>query len=169
MSKVNVIVGAGSGFGTPAAGGVARAGHTVHAAMRDTRRCVHAERVADAVARYAAGQHADLRTVELDVLSQRLQAFEKRYAGLMDRISGRPADLTPADADASPVAEAIVKAEDTGHGKRPFRIHVDPADGASEAVSDLADRTRAEFPGRMGLDDPPAPWLDDLSAPHAAA
>ncbi|MFD5627839.1 SDR family oxidoreductase [Streptomyces sp. NPDC127072] len=63
-----VITGAGSGFGAVSARALARAGHTVYAAMRDvTGR--NADRVAEAAA-YAAEHQVDLRTVELDVLSQ---------------------------------------------------------------------------------------------------
>ncbi|HTJ67897.1 MAG TPA: SDR family oxidoreductase [Actinospica sp.] len=68
MSKVIVITGAGSGFGAISARALAHRGHTVYAAMRDVRGR-NAERVAEAAA-YAAEHDVDLRTVELDVLSQ---------------------------------------------------------------------------------------------------
>ncbi|MET7437938.1 SDR family NAD(P)-dependent oxidoreductase, partial [Streptomyces sp. NPDC005568] len=68
MGSTIVITGAGSGFGALTARALARAGHTVYAAMRDTRGR-NAARVADARA-YAAEHGVDLRTVELDVLSQ---------------------------------------------------------------------------------------------------
>ncbi|WP_371794705.1 SDR family oxidoreductase [Streptomyces sp. NBC_01718] len=68
MSKTVVITGAGSGFGALAARALAREGHTVYAAIRDTR-SRNAARVAEAAA-YAAVHQVDLRTVELDVLSQ---------------------------------------------------------------------------------------------------
>jgi hypothetical protein len=42
---------------------------------------------------------------------------------------------------------------DTPHGKRPFRVHIDPIDDGSETVSDVADRIRSEFLARIGLDD----------------
>ncbi|MDQ1012213.1 NAD(P)-dependent dehydrogenase (short-subunit alcohol dehydrogenase family) [Streptomyces sp. V4I23] len=82
-----------------------------------------------------------------------LPAYEARYAGLMDQVSERLAALAPADADVSQVAAAIVDVVDTPHGKRPFRVHIDPADDGSETVSAVADRIRAEFLTRIGLDD----------------
>ncbi|MFD3931803.1 SDR family NAD(P)-dependent oxidoreductase [Streptomyces sp. NPDC058614] len=296
MSKVIVITGAGSGFGALSARALARAGHTVYAAMRDiTGR--NADRVKEAEA-YAAEHQVDLRTVELDVLSQEsanaavatilaeaghldvlvhnaghmvtgpteaftpeelaavydtnvlgtqrvnraalphlraqghglvlwvgststkggtppylapyfaakaamdslavsyaaelarfdiettivvpgsftsgtnhfatgghpaeqtvVPAYEERYAGLMDQVSQRLAALAPADADVSQVADAIVEIVDTPHGERPFRVHIDPANDGSEEVSRVADRIRAEFLKRIGL--------EDLLAPHA--
>ncbi|MEV0489812.1 SDR family oxidoreductase [Streptomyces atratus] len=87
-------------------------------------------------------------------------AYEERYAGLMDQVSERLADLAPADANVSQVADAIVRVVGTEHGKRPFRVHIDPADDGSETVSAVADRIRAEFLTRIGL--------DDLLTPHVA-
>ncbi|MFJ2831392.1 SDR family NAD(P)-dependent oxidoreductase [Streptomyces sp. NPDC087263] len=298
MSKVIVITGAGSGFGALSARALARAGHTVYAAMRDmTGR--NADRVTEAAA-YAAEHRVDLRTVELDVLSQEsadaavatilaeagrldvvvhnaghmvtgpteaftpeelaavydtnvlgtqrvnraalphlraqghglvlwvgststrggtppylapyfaaksamdalavsyaaelarfdiettivvpgsftsgtnhfatggrpseqtvIPAYEERYAGLMDQVSQRLAALAPADADVSQVADAIVEVVATPHGERPFRVHIDPANDGSEEVSAVADRIRAAFLKRIGL--------DDLLAPHQVA
>jgi NAD(P)-dependent dehydrogenase (short-subunit alcohol dehydrogenase family) len=68
MKQVIVITGASSGFGRLAAEALAKAGHTVYASMRAT-----AGRNAPVVAQMAefSRQHgADLRAVELDVLSQ---------------------------------------------------------------------------------------------------
>lgn len=80
-------------------------------------------------------------------------AYEDRYAGLMEQVSRRLADLAPADADVAAVADAVVKVVDTPHGSRPFRVHIDPANDGSEEVSVVADRIRAEFLTRIGLDD----------------
>ncbi|MFC5143022.1 SDR family NAD(P)-dependent oxidoreductase [Actinomycetospora rhizophila] len=63
-----VISGASSGFGALAARALARAGHTVHAGVRDTAGR-NAPAVADAAA-FAAEHGVDLRTVELDVADQ---------------------------------------------------------------------------------------------------
>lgn len=296
-AKIVVITGAGSGFGALAARALARAGHTVYAAMRDTTGR-NADRVANAQA-YAAEHGVDLRTVELDVLSQEsadaatatvlaeaggldvivhnaghmvtgpteaftpeelmavydtnvlgtqrvnravlphlraqrgglvlwigstssrggtppclapyfaakaamdslavsyaaelarfgietsivvpgsftsgtnhfitgghpsertvIPAYEELYAGVMDQVAQGLADLAPADADVSQVADAIVAVVDAPYGTRPFRVHVDPANDGSEEVSRVADRIRAEFLTRIGL--------ADLLSPHAA-
>ncbi|MDV7216810.1 SDR family NAD(P)-dependent oxidoreductase [Streptomyces prunicolor] len=102
---------------------------------------------------FATGGHPAEQTV--------IPAYEERYAGLMDQVSQRLAALAPADADVSQVADAIVKVVGTEHGKRPFRVHIDPANDGSETVSAVADHIRAEFLTRIGL--------DDLLTPHRAA
>ncbi|MGK5739380.1 SDR family NAD(P)-dependent oxidoreductase [Micromonospora sp. URMC 103] len=82
-----------------------------------------------------------------------VKAYEERYAGLMEQVSQRLAKLAPPDADVAEVAAAVVRVVETPHGKRPFRVHVDPADDGSEVVSVVADRIRTEFLTRIGLDD----------------
>jgi hypothetical protein len=76
---------------------------------------------------------------------------------LMEQVSERLAALAPADADVSTVADAIVTVVDTPHGKRPFRVHIDPAGDGAEQVSQVADEIRAEFLTRIGLEDLLAP------------
>jgi len=49
------------------------------------------------------------------------------------------------DADVAEVANAIVKVVDMPFGKRPFRVHVDPANDGAEVVNGVADRVRAEL------------------------
>lgn len=133
-AKTVVITGAGSGFGALAARALARAGHTVYAAMRDTTGR-NGGRVADARA-YAVEHGVDLRTVELDVLSRE-----------------------SADADVSQVADAVVAVVNAPYGQRPFRVHVDPANDGSEEVGRVADRIRGEFLTRIGLADLLAPHI----------
>src|SRR3982074_443255 len=68
MNKVILITGASSGFGRLTAEALAKAGHIVSASMRETTGR-NAPEVAK-VAAFAQAHGVDLRTVELDVLSQ---------------------------------------------------------------------------------------------------
>jgi NAD(P)-dependent dehydrogenase (short-subunit alcohol dehydrogenase family) len=81
------------------------------------------------------------------------EAYEERYAGLLDQVGQSLAALSPADADVGEVARAIVAIVDLPKGHRPFRVTIDPADDGSETVSDLADKVRADFYARIGLTD----------------
>jgi NAD(P)-dependent dehydrogenase (short-subunit alcohol dehydrogenase family) len=89
-----------------------------------------------------------------------VEAYEPLYAGLMDQVSIRLADLAPDDADPHAVAEAIVTVVDTPAGRRPFRVHIDPADDGAETVNRVGDLVRRNFYARIGLEDllgpPPA-------------
>jgi hypothetical protein len=55
------------------------------------------------------------------------------------------------------VADAIVDVVSKPFGRRPFRVHVDPAQDGAEIVSGVADRVRAELLRRIGLQDLLAP------------
>lgn len=57
------------------------------------------------------------------------------------------------DADVTEVAAAIVRVVDAPFGKRPFRVHVDPASDGAEVVNAVADRVRVELLRNMGLAD----------------
>ncbi|WP_210583884.1 SDR family oxidoreductase [Streptomyces sp. GESEQ-35] len=85
--------------------------------------------------------------------SDRATAYDARYKALMDDVNVRLAGLIPPDADVSEVADAVVRTVELPSGQRPFRVHVDPSRDGSEVVSAVADRIRAEFFRRVGLDD----------------
>src|SRR6202042_1343575 len=55
------------------------------------------------------------------------------------------ARTSPPDADARAAEEAVVRVVDLPFGKRPFRVHIDPADDGAEVVNGVADRVRAEL------------------------
>ena len=98
-----------------------------------TNHFAHAGKPADSAraAEYAEGPTRDVAEVAL-----------KNLAG-----------IAPPDADPQDVARTIVKVVDTAFGKRPFRVHVDPASDGAEVVNAVADRVRAEFLRRIGLGD----------------
>jgi NAD(P)-dependent dehydrogenase (short-subunit alcohol dehydrogenase family) len=81
------------------------------------------------------------------------KAYEELYPRLMDQVSERLAALAPPDADPHQVAVAVVRVVDTPKGKRPFRVHIDPADDGAETVNRVGDLVRTDFYHRVGLDD----------------
>lgn len=74
-------------------------------------------------------------------------------ATLGDEIMQGFARTAVPDADVADVANAIVRVLDTPFGKRPFRVHIDPANDGAEVVNGVADRVRAELLRNMGLAD----------------
>jgi NAD(P)-dependent dehydrogenase (short-subunit alcohol dehydrogenase family) len=68
MNKIIIVTGASGGFGLMAAQSLARAGHTVFAGMRATTGRNAAQ--VEAVKAFAADNKADLRAIEMDVVSQ---------------------------------------------------------------------------------------------------
>ncbi|MGW5719216.1 SDR family oxidoreductase [Amycolatopsis sp. NPDC003865] len=81
------------------------------------------------------------------------KAYEEHYAGLTDHVAAKLAEITPADADVAVVAEELARVVGLPKGKRPFRVHVDPADDGGWLVAEVGDRIRAEFLRRIGLGD----------------
>jgi NAD(P)-dependent dehydrogenase (short-subunit alcohol dehydrogenase family) len=79
--------------------------------------------------------------------------YEAAYPHLIADVSQRLAEQAPADADPGDVAAAVVRVVDMPHGSRPFRVHIDPADDGAAVVNAVADRIRAEFLTRIGLQD----------------
>jgi NAD(P)-dependent dehydrogenase (short-subunit alcohol dehydrogenase family) len=62
------------------------------------------------------------------------------YKAFADDVMKGFASIVPPDADASAVAEAIVKIVDTPFGKRPFRVHVNPTEDGAEVTNMVMDR-----------------------------
>jgi NAD(P)-dependent dehydrogenase (short-subunit alcohol dehydrogenase family) len=91
-----------------------------------------------------SGRPADVQTVN---------AYDQLYPALTEQVGKRLADLAPPNADVADVATAIVQVVDMEHGTRPFRAHIDPADDGAAVVDAVADRIRAEFLTRIGLED----------------
>jgi NAD(P)-dependent dehydrogenase (short-subunit alcohol dehydrogenase family) len=81
--------------------------------------------------------------------------------GLADQIQKGLAATEPPDADIAAVADAIVKVVDMPFRKRPFRIHIDPAQDGCEVVNAVADHIRTEFLHRIGLGDLLTPRVND--------
>lgn len=79
--------------------------------------------------------------------------YDTRYSGLMDRVAEKLAALAPEGADASMVSAEIARIVDLPVGRRPFRVHIDPANDGSEEVSEVADRIRSAFLARVDLAD----------------
>ncbi|MEF2074769.1 SDR family oxidoreductase [Consotaella aegiceratis] len=75
------------------------------------------------------------------------------YAGADKVALDGLAKLEPEDADPASVARAIIEIVDMPHGKRPFRVHVDPSEDGAEIVNGVADRLRAQLQERIGLAD----------------
>ena len=78
------------------------------------------------------------------------------YAHLSDDIMKGFAATAPANAD---VAKAIVNVVDMPFGKRPFRVHIDPAQDGAEIVNGVADRVRTEMYRNIGLSDLLTPFI----------
>jgi NAD(P)-dependent dehydrogenase (short-subunit alcohol dehydrogenase family) len=154
--QVILITGAGSGIGRLSAEALAAAGHTVYATMRDVAGR-NARRAAD-MRTWATATGADLRPLELDVLSQpsadaaRAGAYA-RYEGVLDQVGARLDALTPPEADPQAVAQELVRIVGLPRGQKPFRAVVDfVGDGARE-VLDVAEAVRIDFARRIGIGD----------------
>jgi hypothetical protein len=85
--------------------------------------------------------------------ADRAATYAARYGALLDELPDRLGALVPPGADAGEVATAIADVVDLPPGRRPLRTHVDPSRDGSEVVSVVADRIRAEFFRRAGLED----------------
>jgi NAD(P)-dependent dehydrogenase (short-subunit alcohol dehydrogenase family) len=75
------------------------------------------------------------------------------YAGFGEQIQHAFAAIVPPEADASSVADAIVKVVDTPFGQRPFRVHIDPTQDGADVAFAVIDRVRSEMLHRVGFSD----------------
>jgi NAD(P)-dependent dehydrogenase (short-subunit alcohol dehydrogenase family) len=75
------------------------------------------------------------------------------YAGFGEEIMKAFSAIVPPEADASSVADAIVKVIDTPFGQRPFRVHIDPTQDGAEVAFAVIDRVRNEMLHRVGFSD----------------
>jgi len=75
------------------------------------------------------------------------------YAGTDEAVLRGLAALEPDGADPAAVAEAMVRIVGLPHGRRPFRVHVDPSEDGAAVVNGVADRVRAQLLERIGLAD----------------
>ena len=75
------------------------------------------------------------------------------YAGFGKQVREAFAAIVPPDADASAVADAIVRVVGMPFGKRPFRTHIDPTQDGADVAFAVMDRVRAEMLHRVGLGD----------------
>jgi NAD(P)-dependent dehydrogenase (short-subunit alcohol dehydrogenase family) len=87
-------------------------------------------------------------------------AYHAHYGEIRALIDKRLPELVPQDADVQSVADEIARVVDLPDDRRPFRTHVDPSRDGSEVVSAVADRIRAEFYHRLGI--------EGLLAPNAS-
>jgi len=75
------------------------------------------------------------------------------YKGFGAQIRNAFAAIVPPEADASSVADAIVRVVDTPFGKRPFRVHIDPTEDGADVAFAVIDRVRNEMLHRVGFSD----------------
>jgi hypothetical protein len=79
--------------------------------------------------------------------------YDDLYGEFRRQMAERMGALIPDDATSDAVADAVVTAVNAPPGRRPYRVHVDPSRNGGEIVSTVADRIRAEFLYRAGLED----------------
>jgi NAD(P)-dependent dehydrogenase (short-subunit alcohol dehydrogenase family) len=75
------------------------------------------------------------------------------YVGFGEEIMKAFGAIVPPEADASLVADAIVKVVDTPFGQRPFRVHIDPTQDGADVAFAVIDRVRNEMLHRVGFSD----------------
>jgi len=91
----------------------------------------------------SAGRPADQATA----------AAYARYDGLLDQVGVRLSELSPPESDPAAVGEEIARIVGLPHGSRPFRSVVDFIDDGAAEVTEVAERVREHFAGRIGIAD----------------
>ncbi len=71
--------------------------------------------------------------------------------GFADRMKEALASTVPDDADPEEVGRAVVRIVDAPPGKRPLRVHVDPASDGAAVTFAVMDRVREQFLARIGF------------------
>lgn len=71
--------------------------------------------------------------------------------GFMDRMKEALASTVPDDADPEEVGRAVVSIVDAPAGKRPLRVHIDPASDGAAVTFAVMDRVREQFLDRIGF------------------
>jgi len=89
------------------------------------------------------------------------------YSGMAQRIQQGFSACVPADADVQAVADAMVQVVAMPNGKRPFRVHIDPAQDGAEIVNAVADHVREAFLRRIGLAEVLRPVSEAVRATRA--
>jgi NAD(P)-dependent dehydrogenase (short-subunit alcohol dehydrogenase family) len=84
----------------------------------------------------------------------RLAEYENGpYKCFGEQVQRAFAAIVPEDADVAGVADAIVEVIARPFGKRPFRVHYDPAQDGADVGFTVLDRLRSEMLHRVGLSD----------------
>lgn len=73
--------------------------------------------------------------------------------GVSDQALKGLTGLSPKNADPEEVGRQVVRVVDMPFGKRPFRVHIDPAQDGAEVVNAVADRMRQDLLKGIGLGD----------------
>jgi NAD(P)-dependent dehydrogenase (short-subunit alcohol dehydrogenase family) len=71
--------------------------------------------------------------------------------GFQDRMKEALAATVPEDADPEEVGRVVARVVDTPLGKRPLRVHVDPASDGAAVTFAVMDRMREQFLARIGF------------------
>jgi NAD(P)-dependent dehydrogenase (short-subunit alcohol dehydrogenase family) len=92
----------------------------------------------------------------------RLAEYEQSgpYKGFGAQVQKAFAEIVPDDADPQGVAERIVDIVNAPPGRRPFRVHYDPASDGADVGFAVLDRLRAEMLHRVDLGDLLKPRID---------